>query len=98
MQLLNTSKRESEAETMSKKTVKNIAIGAAIAAVAGYVAGILTAPKSGKETRADIKNKADAAAAEAERRLKGMHTELTQLLDQAKSTSSKLSGKAKLQY
>jgi gas vesicle protein len=80
------------------KTVKKIAIGAAIAAVAGYVAGILTAPKSGKETRADIKNKADEAATEAERRLKAMHTELAQLIDQAKSASNKLSGKAKTQY
>lgn len=80
------------------KTVKKIAIGAAVAAVAGYVAGILTAPKSGKETRADIKNAADAASVEAERRLKKMHTELAQLLDQAKAVRSKLSGKAKVQY
>ena len=80
------------------KTVKKIAIGAAIAAVAGYVAGVLTAPKSGKETRADIKNAADAAAVEAERRLKKMHTELAQLMDQAKSARTKLSGKAKVQY
>lgn len=29
------------------------------AAVAGFAAGILTAPKSGKETREDIKNKAE---------------------------------------
>ena len=34
------------------------ALGAIIGATAGVVAGILTAPKSGKETRADIKAKA----------------------------------------
>lgn len=31
------------------------AVGALIGAVAGFVAGIMTAPKSGKETIADIK-------------------------------------------
>lgn len=34
-------------------------------AVAGFVAGILTAPKSGKETRADLKKKADSLKKEA---------------------------------
>ncbi len=34
------------------------ALGAVVGAAAGLVAGILTAPKSGKETRADIKAKA----------------------------------------
>ena len=33
----------------------NVAVGAAFGAVVGFVAGILTAPKSGKETREDIK-------------------------------------------
>jgi gas vesicle protein len=36
-----------------------IAFGALIGAVAGVVAGVLTAPKAGKETRADLKAKAD---------------------------------------
>ena len=35
------------------------ALGALFGAVAGFVAGVLTAPKSGKETRADIKNAAN---------------------------------------
>ncbi len=34
------------------------ALGAVVAAAAGFVAGILTAPKSGKETRDEIKDKA----------------------------------------
>lgn len=34
------------------------ALGALIGATAGIVAGVLTAPKSGKETRADLKEKA----------------------------------------
>jgi gas vesicle protein len=38
-----------------------LAIGAIIGAAAGIVAGVLTAPKSGKETRDDIKRKASEA-------------------------------------
>ncbi|MFZ1301952.1 MAG: YtxH domain-containing protein [Candidatus Microsaccharimonas sp.] len=34
----------------------NVALGAVLGAVAGFVTGILVAPKSGKETRDDIKN------------------------------------------
>ena len=36
----------------------NIAIGAITGAAIGVVAGVLTAPKSGKETRGDLKSKA----------------------------------------
>jgi gas vesicle protein len=46
------------------------ALGAIFGAAAGFVAGILTAPKSGKETRAEIKEKAteykDVAGKKAE--------------------------------
>lgn len=46
-------------------------LGTLIGAAAGVVAGVLTAPKSGKETRADIKNKAielkDEAADQADK-------------------------------
>jgi gas vesicle protein len=44
------------------------ALGAIIGAGAGLVAGILTAPKSGKETRADIKAKASDVKAKATNR------------------------------
>ena len=80
------------------KEIKRFALGAALAAAAGYAAGILTAPKSGKETRADLKHAASTAAGEAEARLKNLHTELSQLMDQSKVVGSKLSGKAKTQY
>lgn len=40
------------------------AIGALIAAAAGFVAGVVTAPKTGSETRADIKAKADKIKAD----------------------------------
>lgn len=76
------------------KAVKGIAISAALAAAAGYVAGILTAPKSGKETRADIKNAAVAGKAEAEKQLKQLHTQLATMLSEAKDEVSGLKGKA----
>lgn len=41
------------------------ALGALVGMAAGVVAGILTAPKSGKETRADIKTKAEAVKSDA---------------------------------
>ena len=62
---------------------KNFAIGAVIVGAIGYIAGILTAPKSGKETRADIARVCDQGMAAAEKQLKSLHTELNQLIDQA---------------
>jgi gas vesicle protein len=64
------------------EVAKKIAIGAAITATLGYVAGILTAPKSGKETRAAIKNKTEDTYGAAEKELKKIHTELTDVIDE----------------
>lgn len=74
---------------MSKDGTKKLAIGAAIGVVTGFVAGILTAPKSGKETRQDIKNTAGKVTAEAEKQLKKMYTELTQTIDSAKALAKR---------
>ena len=72
----------------AKKPVKKdnvaakFAIGAALTAVAGYVAGILTAPKSGAETREDLKNKDFETYSVAEKEMKKLHTELAEVLEQ----------------
>ena len=79
---------------MSKRGGK-FAIGAAVAAAAGYVAGILTAPKSGKETRKDIHDTALKARAEAEKRLKKVHTELQQLVATGQDRLQEASTKTK---
>ena len=84
---------------MSKKdqrreNLKRVAIGSTVAAAAGYVAGILTAPKSGKQTRSDIKDAAERSRAEAEKDLKRLHTELDKAIKEAKTSSGKLSVKA----
>lgn len=76
------------------KRVKNLAIGAAIAGAAGYVAGILTAPKSGKETRNDLKDAAEKGLTEAEKDLKKLHTELGKVLEDVKDQGDKLGGRA----
>jgi gas vesicle protein len=83
---------------MKKTSNGKLAVGAAIAAAAGYVAGILTAPKSGKDTREDIQNAAVKARTEAEHRLKALHSELSELIDQGKDGAGKLQDSAKKQY
>lgn len=51
-----------------KLAAKGAAVGAAVGVTAGAVGGVLFAPKSGKETREDIKNaSAQAAAAIADK-------------------------------
>lgn len=81
-----------------KDNIKKLAIGGTIAAAAGYVAGVLTAPKSGKDTRTDIKSVADKGMAEAEKDLKKLNAELSKVITEAKSTGGKLSGKTKKEY
>lgn len=81
-----------------KHATKRLAVGTLIAAAAGYVAGILTAPKSGRETRQDIKDTTAKAISEAEKQLKKLHTELNDLLEQVKSGADKAKGEAKKDF
>lgn len=76
------------------KTAKRFAVGTLLAAAAGYVAGILTAPKSGKETRQDIKETVERTYTAAEKELKKLHTELAEALDEAKKKVTELKGTA----
>ena len=73
----------------------SLALGAILMAGIGYAAGILTAPKSGKETRKDIQRSARKAKLEAERKLKAAHGELADLITQGRSTAKNLTDKAK---
>ncbi len=84
------SKKENKA-----KVAKKLAIGAALSAAAGYVAGILTAPKSGKETREDIVDKATETYGAAEKKLKKLHAELNDVLSEASDKFGELRGKSK---
>jgi gas vesicle protein len=78
-----------------KKSFKSLAIGTLIAGTAGYLAGLLTAPKSGRATRADIKNATDSTISETERQLKRLHTELNELLVETKKRGKDAQGRAK---
>jgi gas vesicle protein len=77
------------------KNSKKFAIGAIIAAGVGYVTGILTAPKSGKETREDVKNAAINAKREAEKKLKSLHSEIIVQLERAKRVTVQLQSSSK---
>jgi len=77
---------------------RNIAVGALIAGAAGYVAGILTAPKSGKETRADIADKAGDLKQAAAEEIAQLQVELKDLLSKAKTETIALSGKARTEF
>jgi gas vesicle protein len=76
-------------------TLKRVAVGSAIAATAGYLVGLLTAPKSGKQTRSDIKDFTAKNIREAEIDLKKLHTELGKLINESKKRGDKLGSRGK---
>lgn len=80
---------------MGKTDGKNVVAAVIIGAAAGYVAGILTAPKSGKETRADIKNATDKYVADAQVKLQSLREDLSNLIDDATERAKLYSEKGK---
>lgn len=74
---------------MSKHSSRKLAIGAAVGITAGFIAGILTAPKSGKETRKDIKAATNKFTRESEKKLKALHADLSDLLAKGKVQAKK---------
>lgn len=72
----------------------NFTIGALVAASAGYVIGVLTAPKSGRETRKNIAQTASKTKTEGEKQLKKLHSELAELLEQTNRQKIKAGAKA----
>lgn len=80
------------------KTTKRLAVTTVLAAAAGFVAGILTAPKSGKETRQDIKEAAVKTYKAAEKELKQLHTELSKLMEDARQKSHEFKGAAQKNF
>ena len=77
---------------------RSLAIGTLLVAGAGYVAGLLTAPKSGRDTRKDIQKAALSAKSEAERKLKQAHSELSQLQADATKLIEKSKGKINTEF
>jgi len=70
-----------------KSNGKKLAVGAIVAAAAGYVAGILTAPKKGTETREGLVNAGIKTRNEAEKKFKKINDDLNNLLNEAEKFS-----------
>lgn len=79
-------------------TGKKIALGALIVGATGYLIGILTAPKSGKETREDITNKASDVKQESMEQLQSLRIELEDLIQDAKDKRMALSTSAREEF
>jgi gas vesicle protein len=77
-----------------RKRTKQVAVGSVIAAGIGYALGVLTAPKSGKETRKDIQQASAKAITAAEKQLKKLHTDLSEVTKTLQLRSKNLSTKA----
>lgn len=80
------------------KTGRKVAAGALLAGVGGYLAGILTAPKSGKETRADIAEDVSIAKNNTEVQLALAQRELGVLIKDAQDKTLKLSAQARDEF
>jgi len=78
---------------MGKKS--NVAKGTIFGLIVGAIAGLLLAPKSGKETQADIKRKIKATAGDIQERLESMSGEITGRVDTLKEAAKDLRGEAK---
>ncbi len=70
-----------------------VGLGVLIGAAAGVVTGILTAPKSGKETRADIKAKASDVKAKATAKAKDVKKKASDVTDDVKDKAVDLKGR-----
>jgi gas vesicle protein len=81
--------------TQESDKAKKIAVGAVVGAAAGFVAGVLLAPKSGKETREDLKNGSKKVVKEADKQLKGLHDDLSKIVDKVESRASDMTEAAK---
>lgn len=82
----------------SSNTAKKVALGSAIAGAVGYLAGILSAPKSGKQTRHDIASKAGEAKDTAEDQLHQVNEELKDLIKNTKDKTAGMGSTARAEY
>ena len=80
------------------KKYRNAAIGTLLIGLTGYAVGLLTAPKSGRETRRDIQKKAARAKVEAEKKLKKMHSELDELIIKGRINIGRSREKVRLEF
>lgn len=77
-----------------KEKNKGLAVGAAVGAVIGVITGILFAPKSGKETRQDIKDAAGRAQEKLAAESGKLQDELSRLVDKGEAKVKEAGGRA----
>ncbi len=75
---------------------KGLLIGFLAGGVVGAILGLLYAPKSGKELRQDIKNKADGYVDDAEKFVADARDKAKDLINEGKKKSDKLISDAKV--
>jgi gas vesicle protein len=81
-----------------QNTGKKMALSALIAGAAGYIGGILTAPKSGKETRKQLAEEAEGLKDSTEEQLQKANEELKVLIKDAKTKTIALSAQAREEF
>ncbi len=81
-----------------RKRDRNVAVGTLIAASIGYAAGVLTAPKSGRETRKDLQKAALLAKKESEQNFKTLHNELTSVINSGKKHAQHIGDSKKADF
>lgn len=79
-------------------TGRKLAIGSAIAGAAGYLAGVLTAPKAGDQTRKDILNKSGDLKDDTKEQLQDLNAELKDLIKNTKVKTVALSSTARAEF
>ena len=80
---------------MAKKSTGKIAFGALVGVCIGYVVGVFTAPKSGKDSRQYVKEKAGTTYKTAEKLLKKTMVELDVLIKKGTERAKQTKDKAK---
>ncbi len=80
-----------------KNNSGKLVVGMFIAGLAGFAAGVLTAPKSGSETRQDIKRTANRVVADLQERIENLREDIDDLIIIATDKSYELKGRAKNQ-
>ncbi|HEX5448007.1 MAG TPA: YtxH domain-containing protein [Candidatus Saccharimonadales bacterium] len=79
-------------------TGRKIAIGSALAGALGYLAGVLTAPKSGKDTREDLAERAGGVKDAAIVDLQVLEGELKDTIKSTKVKTIALSSSARTEF
>lgn len=80
---------------MSSNSSKNLLIGFLSGAVVGGIVALLTAPKSGKELRADLRSKSGELAEDIEEYLHDAQEKARIIINEGKEKSSALISEAK---